>query len=89
MKARRNGTPMLAPSGYVAQVDADQCTACSTCLAFCQFGALGLVNGSSFVEDKACMGCGVCVSKCPREAIALRREPSKGIPLEMRVLVET
>jgi hypothetical protein len=27
MNARQNGTPMLASSGYVAQVDADLCVA--------------------------------------------------------------
>ena len=31
MNAHRNGTPMLASSGYVAQVDADLCAACGTC----------------------------------------------------------
>ncbi len=89
MKARRNGTPMLASSGYVAQVDEDECVACDTCQAFCQFGALGLVNGSNWVDQELCMGCGVCISKCPQEAITLRREPSKGVPLDIRALMET
>ena len=31
MKAHRNGTPMLASSGYVAQVDAELCAGCGTC----------------------------------------------------------
>jgi len=88
IKAHRNGTPMLAPSGYVAQVDEDRCISCGTCETTCQFGALGLANGSSHVDRKACMGCGVCVSKCPQGAIALRREPSKGVPLEIGALME-
>jgi Pyruvate/2-oxoacid:ferredoxin oxidoreductase delta subunit len=87
IKAHGNGTPMLASSGYVAQVDENECIACDTCQAFCQFGALGRVNGSACVDHQACMGCGVCVSRCPQKAITLRREPSKGIPLEIHALM--
>ncbi len=53
-----------------------------------QFGALGLGNGSNIVDEELCMGCGVCVSKCPQEALSLRREPSKGVPLEIHALME-
>jgi heterodisulfide reductase subunit A-like polyferredoxin len=88
MKAHRHGTPMLASSGYVAQVDEDECIACGTCEAYCQFGALGLGNGSNMVDEELCMGCGVCVSKCAQEALSLRREPSKGVPLEIHALME-
>jgi len=88
MKAHRNGTPMLASSGYVAQVDESGCMACNTCHPFCQFGALIQVDGSTYVDQEACMGCGVCLSKCPQEAITLRREPHKGVPLEVHALLE-
>ena len=30
------------------------------------------------------MGCGVCVSQCPQEAIDLVRDPRKGEPLEIQ-----
>jgi ferredoxin len=33
------------------------------------------------------MGCGVCVSKCPRDALSLIRDASKPEPLEIRELV--
>jgi ferredoxin len=64
MSAHRRGTPMLAPSGYVAKVDDGKCIACSTCDETCQFGALELENGSCHVEEEICMGCGVCVGAC-------------------------
>jgi Pyruvate/2-oxoacid:ferredoxin oxidoreductase delta subunit len=89
MKAHRSGTPMLASSGYIAHVDESKCIACNRCQAFCHFGALRLVNGSNHADHKACMGCGLCVSKCSQEAITLRREPSKGLPLEISALTET
>jgi Pyruvate/2-oxoacid:ferredoxin oxidoreductase delta subunit len=86
MHAHRNGTPMLASSGYVAQVDKDACISCGTCETYCQFNALTL-DGTSVVNEAECMGCGVCVSKCPQEALSLRREESKGIPLELDKLM--
>ncbi len=87
MKARRNGTPMLASSGYVAQINSQACTACAVCVDYCQFGALASRNGSTHVDQETCMGCGVCVSKCARGAITLRREPGRGEPLEIQKLL--
>ena len=88
ISAQRRGTPMLACSGYVAQIDGRFCIVCNECEAYCQFGALELVNGSKYVNEDLCMGCGVCVSKCPQGAISLRREPSKGKPLLIHDLME-
>jgi heterodisulfide reductase subunit A-like polyferredoxin len=87
MQAHQRGTPMLASSGYVAQVDEDLCAACGTCADVCQFGAISLDDGYARVDDAACMGCGVCVSQCPQEAISLLRDPAKGEPLEIRELI--
>ena len=33
------------------------------------------------------MGCGVCVTQCPQEAISLLRDPAKGEPLEIQRLI--
>jgi Pyruvate/2-oxoacid:ferredoxin oxidoreductase delta subunit len=88
MQAQRNGTPMLASSGYVAQVDEDACIACGECETACPFGAIGLEQGSSRVAYETCMGCGVCVARCPQEAIALARDERKGTPLDIRALLE-
>jgi heterodisulfide reductase subunit A-like polyferredoxin len=87
MQAHRHGTPMLASSGYVAQVDADLCAGCGLCADSCQFGAISLGNGYASVDAAACMGCGVCVSQCSEEAISLRRDPAKGEPLEIQKLI--
>jgi len=88
MNAHRNGTPMLASSGYVAQVDAELCAACGICGEFCQFEAISVDNGQAIVDVAACMGCGVCVSKCPQEALSLLRESTRGEPLEIQKLIE-
>jgi heterodisulfide reductase subunit A-like polyferredoxin len=87
MQAHQNGTPMLASSGYVAQVDADLCVACGSCADSCQFAAIAVDNGYALVDAAACMGCGVCVARCPQEALSLQRDPARGIPLEIRELM--
>jgi ferredoxin len=87
MQAQRNGTPMLASSGYIAQVDAELCAACGSCADVCQFAAISVDDGFARIDVSACMGCGVCVSKCPQEAIALVRDPAKGEPLEIQKLI--
>ena len=86
MQAHRNGTPMLASSGYVSRVDADLCVGCGICADACQFGALSVEDDTAIVDVAACMGCGVCVAQCTEGALTLTRDPSRGEPLEIREL---
>jgi Pyruvate/2-oxoacid:ferredoxin oxidoreductase delta subunit len=83
MQAHRSGTPMLASSGYVSQVDEDLCIGCEDCAPYCQFHALEVVDGVNHVIYDKCMGCGVCVSKCTQDALSLVQDPAKGVPLEI------
>ena len=83
MKAQRNGTPMLASSGYLSRVEAEKCEACGTCVEFCQFDAISIQNDHSLVDEARCMGCGVCVSHCPNGAMRLDLAPWKGEPMTL------
>lgn len=86
MQAHQHGTPMLASSGYVAEVDEELCISCGSCEQACPFNAISL-NGSSSINKEVCMGCGVCVSRCDQGAISLRRAVEKGEPLEILKLL--
>ncbi|GAB4375989.1 MAG: hypothetical protein Kow0042_21830 [Calditrichia bacterium] len=88
MQAHRNGTPMLASSGYVSEVDAVLCIGCGDCMQMCPFGALELVEDMAQVNREKCMGCGVCVDLCPREAPSLVRDNARPEPLEINRLME-
>jgi NAD-dependent dihydropyrimidine dehydrogenase PreA subunit len=83
----KHGAPMVASSGYVAQVDETSCTACGTCQDACHFEAVK-VNGTAAVQWDACMGCGVCESQCPSGAMTLVRDERKGVPLDVRALAQ-
>jgi len=77
--------PIIAPSGYVAEVS-DDCNACAQCAdGPCHFNAIAMDDaaGKAVINESKCMGCGVCVDVCPIGAISLRREPSKGDPLDL------
>jgi heterodisulfide reductase subunit A-like polyferredoxin len=54
MEAQRNGTPMIASSGYVAQVDDKSCAGCGECADGCQFGAISVDNGVFCIDGVAC-----------------------------------
>ena len=86
INAHKNGTPMLASSGYVSEVNHDLCIGCGICSDFCQFDAIRMIDGLSNVDFEKCMGCGVCESKCEQEAIILKRDPAKGEPLDICAL---
>ena len=83
MQSQRSGTPMLASSGYVSQVDEVLCIGCGTCVPYCQFHALEVVDGWNHVIYDECMGCGVCTSKCEQGALSLVLDEAKGAPLEI------
>lgn len=87
MQSWMNGTPMLASSGYLAQVNHDWCIGCGSCQEACPFGAMQSGDGLACVDMDICMGCGVCAQVCEQRAISLVIEPSKGIPLEIHELV--
>lgn len=87
IQAWRNGTPMLASSGYVSKYNQELCTSCGVCVAFCQFKALKKEENIIAIDEKRCLGCGVCVAKCKENARWLERDPSRGTPLEINKLV--
>jgi len=54
---------------------------------YCQFGAISVDSGHAVVDGAACMGCGVCISKCSQDAFSLVRDPTRGEPLEIQKLM--
>jgi len=85
IEAMQHGVPMIAASGFVAQVNPALCAACGQCATACPFHAIQ-VDGVSRVDWERCMGCGVCVGQCPNNAITLERDTRKGIPLDVTQL---
>ena len=87
MQAQRNGTPMLASSGFVARRTPVACVGCGLCVDACPFDAIALEEGQVSIDESACMGCGVCVTRCVHDALELVLDPSKGEPLILSELL--
>lgn len=78
--------PIMASSGYVAVVSED-CNGCGSCEGCCRFTALTLDDQVAVIDADKCMGCGVCEDVCPIGAISLKKDPSKGEPLDLEQLI--
>ena len=63
---------VIEPSRFAAQVDADLCSSCGTCLERCYFGAINQEDDETAkVNPEKCMGCGLCQVTCPTEALSM------------------
>ncbi|RPI46270.1 MAG: 4Fe-4S dicluster domain-containing protein [Bacteroidetes bacterium] len=71
-------------TNFYALVDADNCTACETCMERCQMDALVRVNSHTEVLLDRCIGCGVCVNACPSGAIYLNKKERETVPPKNR-----
>jgi electron transport complex protein RnfB len=72
---------VMAPSGFVCQVDEEKCISCGVCVERCPFGALAL-GDVALVNPVRCAGCGVCTLACPEGALCLVQRPDASLPPE-------
>lgn len=67
-----HGLPMLAASGFVAELHPESCSQCGHCGRICPFHAIDAPAKSlPSVNAETCMGCGVCVLGCKMKALHL------------------
>jgi Fe-S-cluster-containing hydrogenase component 2 len=66
--------PALAVhTNYYAEVIAEACTACETCVERCQVDAIA-VDDVAVVDLDRCIGCGLCITDCPADAMVLKQK---------------
>ena len=81
MKLARNATEKerhrFHPSGWTAVADTTKCTGCGECVNGrngCPVEALSFgENGRIRIDQEHCVGCGICRSRCPNDAIRIRQ----------------
>lgn len=67
-------------SNYYAQIDPELCEACGICAdERCQVNAIEDDGSSYRVVVEKCIGCGLCVTTCPNQAVSLVRKPEEQI----------
>ncbi len=67
------GSTMVDPSRYLAEIDAQACDGCETCVDRCWFKAIKMEDDVAVLEAEKCMGCGVCQVTCAPGAITLTK----------------
>jgi Fe-S-cluster-containing hydrogenase component 2 len=75
----KNLKKMPKPSSFVdnnyhAQVDAELCASCETCISRCQMDAISYVDDIATIDLDQCVGCGLCVTTCPEGALSMHRK---------------
>jgi electron transport complex protein RnfB len=67
-------------SNYYAEVNAEKCGLCETCLERCPMDALDRVNHHMEINLDRCIGCGACVPTCKDKAIRLIQKENQTTP---------
>ena len=75
----------------VAQVDAEKCVLCLTCLRVCPHGAIGIdgERKAAFPSPISCQRCGLCIGECPAQAITLPGVSDEQVARETGAKAET
>jgi Fe-S-cluster-containing hydrogenase component 2 len=76
-------------SNYYAEVDAEGCSGCETCLDRCQMEAIDMVNEIAEINLDRCIGCGLCVSTCETDAMHLVKKADDQLYDPPQSLTET
>ncbi len=67
-------------SNFYAQVNANSCKGCGTCVKRCQMEAITNVNKKAVVNLDRCIGCGNCLVTCPSKAVSLVKKTQELVP---------
>ncbi|MBT3225038.1 MAG: 4Fe-4S binding protein [Deltaproteobacteria bacterium] len=68
-------------SGFDPLINADECTACETCIDRCPPEAMVLGEDDvPVINFDLCFGCAVCATGCPSEAITMTNKPEYVAP---------
>jgi NAD-dependent dihydropyrimidine dehydrogenase PreA subunit len=67
-------------SHYYAVIDTEECNSCAVCAdERCQVGAIEERDDHYEIIPGKCIGCGLCITTCPEEAIRLIRRPEEEV----------
>ncbi len=71
---------LVINSPYYAVIDPDECSVCGVCAdERCQVNAIEEGDDAYDIIKDKCIGCGLCITTCPTEAISLVKKASEEI----------
>ncbi len=71
----------ISQSNFIPQIDQELCKICKKCIDLCPMSAIfyhpphldDLSDNFVYIAEDKCIGCGVCASNCPHNAITLKK----------------
>jgi len=76
------GLTGIVNSHFYAEIDAELCDNCAVCKdERCQVAAIEQTDTTHRVIKTRCIGCGLCVTTCPQDAVKLVHKPQEEIVL--------
>ena len=73
-KFLKHGSPQMVKSDFIAETDNSKCVNCGNCVEWCYFGAREMKGGKLVFNSINCFGCGICVPKCDKDALILKKK---------------
>jgi len=67
-------------SNFFAEINAESCTSCETCIERCPMDAIHQTNDHMVTDFDRCIGCGACVPTCKDRAINLVKKEYEYVP---------
>jgi Pyruvate/2-oxoacid:ferredoxin oxidoreductase delta subunit len=72
----------VVASNYYAQVVAELCSGCETCVQRCPLDAISMEGTLAVIDLARCIGCGVCVPSCSEKSLHLVKKDREAVPPE-------
>jgi Pyruvate/2-oxoacid:ferredoxin oxidoreductase delta subunit len=73
-KFLKYGSPQMIKSDFIAETHEGKCVNCGKCVEWCYFRARTMKEGKLAFNSTNCFGCGICVPKCDKNAIILKKK---------------
>ncbi|MEM1565521.1 MAG: hydrogenase iron-sulfur subunit [Candidatus Bathyarchaeia archaeon] len=75
-------------SPEVAYVMTDKCDNCEACITVCPVNAIQKTERGVEIDPVSCIGCGICVPRCPKGAIDLKNSTEAQLIAQIRAICE-
>jgi Pyruvate/2-oxoacid:ferredoxin oxidoreductase delta subunit len=70
-----NNYGAITKSNFEPKVNHETCNLCETCIEICPMEAISFQNTDHektiIIDSDLCIGCGICASNCPQDAVDL------------------
>jgi len=71
---------LISRPHFMPSRDEEKCDLCGKCARICPMGAWKTIGAAVYFDSQRCIGCGLCVTACKKEALELKPVADPGMP---------